>query len=92
MNATPAVLKVTWRPPLKTTPDDHKGCEAYCEELKQLVWKADRRIAQLEGELQDEREKWARLRAATQDASRQGYLVDVPSFMRGIEQEVPRVR
>jgi hypothetical protein len=52
---------------------------------------AQRRHAQLQGELTTERARWATLKASAQDADRMGHGIDVPSFMRGLEADLPVV-
>ena len=54
-----------------TTPDDLGHCQEYCEQLKT--------------EVQRQEDRWQQLRADVQDAQRQGYQVDVLSFVHGLE-------
>jgi hypothetical protein len=54
--------------PLPPIPPDLLGCQEYCRLLMREIWRQDRLIAGL--------------RAASQDADRQGYAIDVDSFMR----------
>jgi hypothetical protein len=56
------------RPLEAALPDNVVGCHTLIQELKQEIWRLDRLIAGL--------------RAASQDADRQGYAIDVDSFMR----------
>jgi hypothetical protein len=77
--------------PHKPVPDSLVACQDYAQALLQELSTLSRRAAQLQAELTTERARWARLKAEAQDAQRQGYNVDVVSFMRGIEREVPSV-
>lgn len=74
--------------PTSVLPDSLPACQAALRATRDVLWVTQRRAAQLEAELATERERWARLKASAQDAQRQGYVVDVLSFMRGVEREV----
>jgi hypothetical protein len=69
-------------------PDTLADCQVALRATRSILWDTQRRVSQLEAELATERERWARLKASAQDAQRQGYNVDVVSFMRGVEREV----
>lgn len=78
--------------PHRPIPDALPACQDYAKALLQEVSTLSRRSAQLQAELSTERERWARLKAEVQDAQqRQGYTIDVLSFMRAIERDVPSI-
>lgn len=70
-NLDPNMTTTGLRRPLRPMPDRLAECQAYCRELQQEIWRLDRR--------------WAQLRAAAQDADRQGHTIDVESFARALE-------
>ena len=59
--------------PLAPTPDSPVACRAYCEQLKQEIWRLDRR--------------WAQLKADAFDADRQGHQIHVLSFAHHLEED-----
>jgi hypothetical protein len=59
------------------------------DDLRDLVRTLQRRNAQLQVELIEERARWARLRTIAIDADRMGHTIDVVSHMRAIEADRP---
>ena len=77
------------RRPLMTTPDELGPCQRYCEELKELVWESDRKLAALRAQVGSLKMRWKLLGVDAADADRQGHAIDVASFMRQLEQDWP---